>query len=181
MPTPRAILTGLTPQRGATAFMPVRAMTTSVMNISVAQGTPEDITGQPGTQGVPAPYPSPGQLSVNDGVDFLPGGLSASQYMPRRWYPSLYYRAQHLYRGIGNVSVYSDNLMPVPATDPRGLPVGAIGPAAFAASRGGAAGTPTTPARPNRWVAGLGQRQVAWPQRAPTWPPTWPQAGGKAQ
>jgi hypothetical protein len=180
VPTPRAILTGLPPQRGATAFMPLRAMTPSVMDIGAAQGTPEGFVSQPGTQGVPAPYPSPGQVTSAAGVDFLPSGLSASQYMPPRWYPQLHYRAQHLYRGIGNVSVYSDNLMPVPATDPRGLPVGAIGPAAFAAGRG-AAGTPTTPARPNRWVAGLGQRQVAWPQRAPTWPPTWPQTGGKAE
>jgi hypothetical protein len=159
--------------------MPLRAMTPSVMDIDAAQGTPEGVVGQPGTQGVPAPYPPPGQVTAG-GVDFLPSGLSASQYMPPRWYPQLHYRAQHLYRAIGGVSVYSDNLMPVPATDPRGLPVGAIGPAAFAAGRG-AAGTPTTPARPNRWVAGLGQRQVAWPQRAPTWPPTWPQTGGKAE
>jgi hypothetical protein len=177
VPTPRAILTGLPPQRGATAFMPLRAMTTAVMNISQAQGTPEDVTGQPGTRGVPAPYPAPGQLTIVDGVDAYPSGLSASQYMPPRWYPQLYYRPQHLARAIGGVSVYSDNLMPMPAVDPRGLPAGAIGPAAFAAGRG-AAGTPTTPARPNKWVKGLGRRQVAWPQRAPSWPPTWPGLGG---
>ena len=180
MPTPRAILTGLPPQNGATAFMPLRAMTNSVMDVSRAQGTPEEIVGQPGTQGIPAPYPAPGQLGIVDGVDALPSGYSASQYMPPRWYPSLYYRAQHLYRCIGGVSVYSDNLLPVPAVDPRGLPVGSIGPAAFATGRG-AAGTPTTPARPNKWVKGLGLTQVAWPQRVPGWPPTWPATGGKGE
>lgn len=180
MPTPRAILTGLLPQNGATAFMPLRAMTTSVMDVSRAQGTPEEIVGQPGTQGIPAPYPAPGQQGIHDGVDAFPSGLSASQYMPPRWYPSLYYRAQHLWRCIGGVSVYSDNLLPVPAVDPRGLPVnmGAIGPQAFAAGRGM---TPTAPARPNKWVKGLGLRQVAWPQRAPSWPPTWPATGGKGE
>jgi hypothetical protein len=160
--------------------MPLRAMTPSVYDISSAQGTPEEIVGQPGTQGIPAPYPAPGQLAINDGIDALPSGLSASQYMPPRWYPSLYYRAQHLWRCIGGVSVYSDNLLPVPAVDPRGLPVnmGAVGPQAFAAGRGM---TPTHPARPNRWVKGLGQRQVMWPQRAPSWPPTWPTTGGRGE
>lgn len=178
MPTPRAILTGLPPQKGATAFMPVRAMTTAVMDNSRAQGTPEDVTGQPGTQGIPAPYPQVSAVGHEGGVDKLPSGLSESRYMPPRWYPSLYYRAQHLWRAIGGVSVYSDNILPVPAVDPRGLPAGSIGPAAFAAGRGM---TPTTPARPNKWVAGLGQRQVEWPQRVPTWPPTWPRTGGKSE
>lgn len=174
MPTPRAILTGLPPQRGATAFMPMRAMTPSVMDIGAAQGTPEDVVGQPGTQGIPAPYP----VTLNTlQPSWYTGGQSESTAMPPRWYPSLYYRAQHLWRGIGGVAVYSDNLMPVPATDPRGLPAGSIGPAAFAAYRGL---TPTAPARPNKWVKGLGQRQVAWPQRAPEWPPTWPVTGGKS-
>lgn len=174
MPVPRAILTGLPPQNGATAFMPVRAMTTSVMDVSRAQGTPGEIIGQPGTQGIPAPYP---MMTPPEAARpyFIGGGLSRSWLMPSRWYPALYYRTQNLWGGIGGVRVYSDNLMPVPATDPRGLPAGSIGPAAFAAARGL---TPTTPARPNKWVKGLGNRQVMWPQRAPSWPPTWPGSGG---
>jgi hypothetical protein len=180
MPSVRQTLTGLPPQKGSTAFMPMRAMTTAVMNVSQSQGTPEDIVGQPGTQGIPAPYPPATSVGHEGGLDKLPSGLSESRYMPPRWYPSLYYRVQHLYRSIGGVSVYSDNLMPTPARDPRGLPVnmGSIGPQAFAAARGL---TPTSPARPNKWVAGLGRRQVIWPQRAPEWPPTWPAFGGGAQ
>ena len=166
MPGVRQVITGLPPQKGSTAFMPLRALTQSVMDVSTAQGTPEDVTGQPGTQGIPAPYPAPGQLGVNNGLDFLPSGLSASQYLPARWYPSLYYRQQHLFRSIGGVSVYSDNIMPIPAADPRGIPIGAQGPSAFAAYRGL---TPTQPARPNRWVRGLGQAQVTWPKRLPDW------------
>lgn len=166
MPGIRQVLTGLPPQKGATAFMPLRVLTPSVMDISRAQGTPEDVTGQPGTQGIPAPYPAPGQVANVGGVDYLPSGLSASQYMPPRWYPTLYYRQQHLSRSIGGVCVYSDNLMPIPARDPRGIPAGAIGPSAFAAYRGL---TPTQPARPNRWARGLGQAQVSWPKRLPSW------------
>ena len=167
MPGVRQTLTGLTPQNGSTAFMPLRAITQSGMSVELAQGTPEGIEGQPGTQGIPAPYPAPGQVAVVSGVDYLPSGLSASQYMPARWYPSLYYRRQHLSRSIGGVSVYSDNLLPLPAKDPRGIPAGAIGPSAFAAYRGL---TPTSPARPNKWVIGLGQTQVTWPKRLPVWP-----------
>lgn len=170
MPGIRQTLTGLPPQKGQTAFMPMRAMTTGVMDVSTAQGTPEDISGYPGTLPVPAPYPAPGQVANVHGVDYLPSGLSASQYMPPVWYPSVYYRHQHLSRGIGGVAVYSDNMMPVPAQDPRGLPAGGIGPAAFAAHAGL---TPTTPARPSRWHIGLGQRQVSWPRRMPAWPSSW--------
>jgi hypothetical protein len=167
VPGVRQVLTGLSPQNGATAFMPVRAMTTSVFDISRSQGTPEDITGQPGTMGIPAPYPVATGVGHEDGYDKLPSGLSESRYMPARWYPSLYFRPQHLSLGIGGVRIYSDNQMPLPAVDPRRLPVGSIGPVGFAAYPGL---TPATPARPNRWVAGLGQRQVAWPKRLPSWP-----------
>jgi hypothetical protein len=175
MPTVRQVLTGLPPQRGATAFMPVRAMTPSVMDISRSQGTPEEVTGQPGTMGIPAPYPAATSVGHEGGYDKLPSGLSESRYMPARWYPSIYYRAQHLSMGIGGVRVYSDNQMPVPAVDPRGLPSGVIGPVGFAAYPGL---TPTTPARPQRWVAGLGQRQVSWPRRMPFWPGSWSRDGG---
>jgi hypothetical protein len=151
--------------------MPVRAMTTAVFDIGAAQGTPEDIVGQPGTMGVPAPYPELTNVAMKGATDVLPSGLSASQYMPPRWYPSIYYRAQHLSGGIGGVRVYSDNMLPTPAVDPRGLPVNrpSVGPQAFAAG-GGAAGTPTYPARPNKFVAGLGRFQTMWPRRMPDWP-----------
>ena len=165
MPGVRQVVTGLPPQLGATAFMPLRALTQSVMDVSVAQGTPEDVTGQPGTQGIPAPYP---MMTPPDAARpyFIGGGLCRSWHMPARWYPVLYYRQQHLWRSIGGVTVYSDNLMPVPAQDPRGIPSGAIGPSGFAAYRGL---TPTQPARPNRWARGLGQAQVTWPKRLPSW------------
>lgn len=167
MPVIRQTLTGLPPQTGPTAFMPLRALTPSVMDIGVAQGTPEDVTGYPGTKAIPAPYPATTSVGHEGGVDKLPSGLSESRYMPQVWYPQQYYRQQHLYYGIGGVRVYSDNLMPMPAVDPRGIvPPGAIGPSAFAAYQGL---TPTHPARPNRWVRGLGQTQVSWPRRFSPW------------
>jgi hypothetical protein len=167
MPTVRQVLTGLPPQKGPTAFMPLRALSTAVMDVSRAQGTPEEITGQPGTMGIPAPYPPATGVGHEGGYDKLPSGLSESRYMPPRWYPSIYYRPQHLSVGIGGVRVYSDNQMPVPAVDPRRLPIGSQGPVGFAAYPGL---TPAAPARPNRRVAGLGKYQVAWPFRMPAWP-----------
>ena len=173
MPVIRQTLTGLPPQNGATAFMPLRAMTPSVMDISRSQGTVGEVIGQPGTMGIPAPYPPATSVGHDQGYDKLPSGLSESRYMPARWYPSLYYRVQRLSLGIGGVRVYSDNQMPIPAVDPRRLPAGSQGPAGFAAYPGL---TPASPARPNKWVAGLGQTQVAWPRRLPWWPGT--SAGG---
>jgi hypothetical protein len=162
MPGVRQTLTGLPPQKGPTAFMPLRACTPSVFDISRAQGTPEDIVGQPGTQGIPAPYPY-GKQSELTRI-----GTSTSFNAPTRWYPALYYRGQHLFVGIGGVRVYTDNMLPVPSVDPRGLPVNRppIGPQAFAAARGL---TPTAPARPNKWAGGLGWTQVPWPRRMPQW------------
>lgn len=167
MPVTRQLLTGLPRQNGATAFMPLRALTQSVMAVETAQGTPEGITGQPGTQGVAAPYP---MATPPDPARpyFIGGGLSRSWLMPARWYPVLYYRGQHLAGTIGGVTVYSDNLMPMPAIDPRGLQSGITGMAGFAASRAGASGTPTAPARPHR-VIRVGDRQITWPRRMPPW------------
>ena len=166
MPGVRQVITGLPPQDGATAFMPLRVLTQSVMSVAAAQGTPEGVTGQPGTQGIPAPYQPTTVPGFGEKGTRFPSGLSASRYMPARWYPTLYYRGQHLFRSIGGVSVYSDNLMPIPAQDPRGLQAGTIGPMGFAAYKGL---TPAQPARPNRWARGLGQAQVTWPKRLPSW------------
>ena len=172
MPVIRQALSGLPAQNGPTAFMPLRAITPSGMDIKHAQHV--TLTGQPGTQGIPAPYPDgPTKPVGNAKGSYFPSGLSASQYMPPRWYPQLYYAFQRVYGGIGGVTVYSDNILPTPAVDPRGIPSGAIGPAAFAAYRGL---TPTHPARPNRWVRGLGTSQITWPKREPWWP-DWKQRG----
>jgi hypothetical protein len=79
----------------------------------------DGLTGHPGT--VQAPGPGPG---VPTGpVAQAQGGLSYTAYCPG-FYPNLYYaRPQAAYRpGAGMpISVASDNLMPIPATDPRGL------------------------------------------------------------
>jgi hypothetical protein len=54
-------------------------------------------------------------------------GLSRSSDAPNVFYPNLYYVGRPGPRseppGAGMpISVYSDNLMPVPAVDPRGIP-----------------------------------------------------------
>ena len=156
MPVVRYVVAGQFGGRGGTAFTPAPPRTTSNFSIKMAQHqTP---VHQPGTQGVPAPY---------DGVK---GGDSPvtiddrnSRFMPPAWYPTLGYAIQRIWDGnFGGVRVFSDNLMPMPARDPRRIPAGAIGPVAQP-------GRNTRPARPNRHVKGLGSRQVTWPARSTRW------------
>lgn len=86
-----------------------------------AQQYKDGVTGQPGTQGIPVQpvIPSP------DIGDLAQAGRHRSGDAPDVIYPNLYWaRPQGQFApGAGMpVSVYSDNLMPVPAVDPRGIP-----------------------------------------------------------
>ena len=79
------------------------------------------VVGQPGTQAIPVdptiPSPDPGDIALM--------GLSRSSDAPNVFYPNLYYTDGPIRERPGAgmpVSVYSDNLMPVPAVDPRGIP-----------------------------------------------------------
>ena len=81
------------------------------------------LTGEPGTQPVSAPAPVPGtdkELSAqaNAGVIGLP-----SSVVPQEIYPALYFQRPALNPALAPpVSYVSDNALPVPAVDPRGLP-----------------------------------------------------------
>ncbi len=81
----------------------------------------DGLTGHPGTQGIPVlpvvPSADPGDIALM--------GLSRSSDAPDIIYPNQYWaRPQRdFWPGAGMpVSVASDNLMPVPAVDPRGIP-----------------------------------------------------------
>src|SRR5215467_13815577 len=86
------------------------------------------LTGQPGTQPIPAPDPA----AIPDGdLPTLgrgnragwPRRRSSSADAPGMWLPSLYYQRPAANPALApNVSVVSDNQMPVPAIDPRGRP-----------------------------------------------------------
>jgi hypothetical protein len=77
------------------------------------------IAGSPGTDPIPAPAPA----SVPQGVTYRNDGnaLHASDHSPEVWFPGIYYygpdSVQH-----PPVSVQSDNQLPMPAIDPKGLP-----------------------------------------------------------
>lgn len=93
------------------------------MAASGAMQYKDGVTGQPGTQRIPTgkpPVPSP------DAGDIAQMGLSRSSDAPGNWFlPNLYYARpeRSFWPGAGMpVSTRSDNLMPVPATDPRGIP-----------------------------------------------------------
>ena len=79
------------------------------------------LVGQPGTQGIPV---SPPQVPSPDVGDLAQGGSGRSADAPNTIYPNKYYVNGLTERpGAGMpISVYSDNLMPVPAVDPRGIP-----------------------------------------------------------
>lgn len=157
MPVVRYVVAGQFGGRGVTAFTPAPPRTPSVFSIKTAQHqTP---VHQPGTQGIPAPRDA---VSGDDAAPTI-GGTTGSQFMPPAWYPTLGYAIQRAWDGnTGGVRVFSDNLMPIPARDPRRIPAGAVGTVAMP-------GRNTRPARPNRRVGGLGARQVIWPVRGTHW------------
>lgn len=83
----------------------------------------DGVTGWPGTVGVPSlgnkTAPSP------DWGDIAQMGVSRSVDAPDYNYPNLYYARpeRDFWPGAGMpVSRESDNLMPIPATDPRSVP-----------------------------------------------------------
>lgn len=91
------------------------------MAASGAQQYKDGLTGQPGTQAIPIlpVVPSP------DWGDKALAGRSTSGEAANFIFPNLYWaRPQgQFWPGAGMpVSVNSDNLMPVPAADPRGIP-----------------------------------------------------------
>ena len=90
---------------------------------SGAQQFKDGVTGLPGTAAIPVrPRDSVPSQAV---ADIAQMGLSRSSDAPDVFYPNLYWaRPQgQFWPGAGMpVSVQSDNLMPVPAVDPRGIP-----------------------------------------------------------
>lgn len=88
---------------------------------SGAQQYKDGVDGQPGTLAIPV---APSQ--VDQGIiGKAQAGLSRSSDAPNSFRPNLYFaRPQRdFWPGAGMpISVHSDNLMPVPARDPRGVP-----------------------------------------------------------
>ena len=102
------------PGATSTAFLPMPAKYAASW-----QSYKQDLEGQPGTMGVPAPRDLCGPGA--DGGVFLGGGPSGSKNMPPRWNPTLYFLRQlpapDLFpagANYGGPSVYSDNQMPIP-------------------------------------------------------------------
>jgi hypothetical protein len=113
---------------------------------SGAQQYKRHVVGQPGTMAIPAPTtdttPSP------DSGDKVLMGPHRSKDAPDMWYPTIYYQPD-LYGAPGPVTpvrIYSDNLMPVPAVDPRGVS-----------------------ARLSRPVNQRGRRAITQPRTSPRW------------
>lgn len=113
---------------------------------SGAQEYKREVTGQPGTQ--PIPVTGPGVEQSRSGQAQM--GLSRTSDAPPAFLPNLYWVRpdREFWPGAGQpVRVRSDNLMPVPATDPRGIP-----------------------ARLARPIVQRGQAQIRQPFTVTTWP-----------
>lgn len=67
------------------------------------------LSGQPGTEAVPAPYP--------EGVSQAPTytALHKSSDAPPEWFPQLYYQVR--LTNLPPVAIYSDNCLPIPAAN----------------------------------------------------------------
>jgi hypothetical protein len=118
---------------------------------SGAQSYKAGLVGQPGTQGIAAPTTNT-QISPDMG-DKAQAGTARSSDAPDVWYPQLYYLPflSGGYPGAPapqspGAAIYSDNLMPVPAVDPRGVA-----------------------ARLSRPVNQRGQAQIAQKRALPRW------------
>jgi len=81
----------------------------------------DGVTGQPGTQTIPVAGPGVEQGKAGQAMS----GRHRTSDGPPWFLPNLYWARPQasFWPGAGMpVSVNSDNLMPVPATDPRGIP-----------------------------------------------------------
>lgn len=86
-----------------------------------AQQYKDGLNGHPGTLAIPAPGPGVEQGTAGQAQM----GLSRTRDCPPVFYPSQYWAQPQgqYWPGAGMpVSVASDNLMPIPAADPRGIP-----------------------------------------------------------
>lgn len=125
------------PGATSSAFVPVPAGTTAKYADHYL------VTGQPGTQGVPA---APAELAGQvNGSPVRSGYAGGTGMMPGVWYPQLYFE-RSLWPSAAGVSIYSDNQMPIPAADPRGKAAVLARPPVF-----------------------LGQSQVMQPKALPRW------------
>ena len=113
---------------------------------SGAQQYKDGVDGQPGTLAIPAAGPG-----VEQGHSAqAQAGLSRTSDAPPWFRPNLYWARPEraFWPGAGQpVSVRSDNLMPVPAVDPRGIPARLATP---------------VPLRYNK--------QIGWVPSLPMWP-----------
>jgi hypothetical protein len=142
----------------STAFAPIPARNSSAYSYKGA------VVGQPGTQGVPVGLPDFGVTGQHVNGTLVRGGgagySQGSSTMPLVWYPQLYY--QRSLRAPGQegpfaqgVSIWSDNQMPIPATDPLGRAAVLAQPYLFLGQRD--IPMPPAGAAPTSWWARLAQ------------------------
>jgi hypothetical protein len=139
---PKYVVPGVPAGAQPSAFMPH-------WNRYAASGAQQykiGLSGNPGTLAVPAPTRNT-QMSPDPG-DKAQMGTARSSDAPDVWFPQVYYQPTLMAAPgpVTPVRIYSDNLMPVPAVDPRGIP-----------------------ARLSRPVNQRGQQQISQIRAMPVW------------
>lgn len=129
------------PGATSSAFTPIPCINGSTLNYKGG------VVGQPGTRGIPAPYPG----TFNDlNPHQYGGGPSESVAMPPVIYPNQYYQQTLDIPGdqviTGGMAIQSDNQMPIPARLPWGKAARLAKPPTF-----------------------LGQHQIQQPRALPRW------------
>jgi hypothetical protein len=131
------------PGATSSAFTPIPCINGSALNYKGA------VVGQPGTQGIPAPYPGV-HYSTANGTRVNSGYSGGSENMPQVQYPQLWYQRSLDIPGAqvisGGMAIFSDNQMPIPARLPWGKAARLAKPPTF-----------------------LGQRQIQQPRALPRW------------
>ena len=152
----------IVPGAFSTAFTPIPAKAAPLTGMAYKM----NVAGQPGTQGIPAPYPA----GVGRDIDqFREGAPQDSQYAGPVWYPSQYYETSPAagYPGpmFGGARPWSDNQLPIPSTDPtRGSYRYSSAPVMVHADMAVTQGAP---------VRYGSQQQVSQPRAVSRWP-KWP-------
>lgn len=115
----RYIVPGIPAGKDRSAFTP----NLTPRAASGAQSYKGAVSGQPGTMGIPVDNPG---ARVDPGPSSQAAmGRARSSDAPNQFFPQLYYQRSLTNppsSDAGRVRVYSDNMLPVPAVDPRGIP-----------------------------------------------------------
>jgi hypothetical protein len=115
----RYIVPGIPAGKDRSAFTPNMTMLAG----GGAQSYKGAVSGQPGTMGIPVDNPG-ARVDPGPSAQAMMGYHRSSD-APNQFFPNIYYQralTNSPQQDARQIRVYSDNMLPVPAVDPRGIP-----------------------------------------------------------